>query len=184
MTNEPTFKPEGSAASVGADAATDIPTPRPLRLLLVGIRLMMLVGIGSLLLASLTLLVFGAVETFRHVIMVATPIGAAMTNREVFLASIKLIDLVLLATILQVVAFGLYALFIDSKIPVPQWLRTGDVDDLKFKLAGIVVVMLAVLFLEEVIGWGSGRDLLPLGIAIAAMIVALSYFIRAHPDKG
>ena len=75
-------------------------------------------------------------------------------------------------------------MFIDSKIPVPQWLRTGDVDDLKFKLAGIVVVMLAVLFLEEVIGWGSGRDLLPLGIAIAAMIVALSYFIRVHPDKG
>ena len=66
-----------------------------------------------------------------------------MTNREVFLASIKLIDLVLLATILQVVAFGLYALFIDSDPRSRQWLRTGDVDDLKFKLAGIVVVMLA-----------------------------------------
>ena len=100
-----------------------------------------------------------------------------------FLASIKLVDLVLLATILQVVAFGLYALFIDSRIHVPAWLRTGTVDSLKNKLAGIVVVMLAVLFLEEVIHWGSERDLLPLGIAIAAMVAALSYFIGNHSDK-
>ena len=122
MTNEPTFKPEGSATSGRGRCRHGHLDATASHLLLIGIRIMMLVGIGSLLLASLTLLVFGAVETFRHVIMVATPIGAAMTNREVFLASIKLIDLVLLATILQVVAFGLYALFIDSKIPVPQWL--------------------------------------------------------------
>ena len=167
-----------------ARSTTDLRTPRVVRSLLTGARLAMLVGIVTLLAAAVTLLVFGAVETYRHIVMIVAPVGADMTNREVFLASIKLIDLVLLATILQVVAFGLYALFIDSDLPVPAWLRTGDVDDLKFKLAGIVVVMLGVLFLEEVIHWSSDRDLMPLGLAIAAVIIALSYFIRAHPDKG
>lgn len=164
--------------------AANLPTPRFVRTLLTGARLAMLIGIGTLLAAAVTLLLFGAVETYHHIAMIVAPGDKDIANREVFLASTKLIDLVLLATILQVVAFGLYALFIDNEVPVPRWLRTGDVDDLKFKLAGIVVVMLGVLFLEEVIHWSSDRDLMPMGLAIAAVIVALSYFIRAHPDKG
>lgn len=163
---------------------TDLPSPASMLWVLWGARVIMIVGVGSLLLASATLLVYGAIETFRHVTLLVAPAGAPLTNREIFLASIKLIDLVLLATILQVVAIGLYSLFIDSAIPMPQWLRTADVDDLKYKLAGIVAIMLGVLFLEQVIQSGGERDLLALGIAIAAVIVALSYFIRAHPEKG
>jgi uncharacterized membrane protein YqhA len=67
---------------------------------------------------------------------------------------------------------------------VPEWLRTADVDDLKCKLAGIVAVMLGVLFLEQVIQSGGEGELLALGIAIAAVIAALSYFIKVHPDQG
>jgi uncharacterized membrane protein YqhA len=164
-------------------ATTDLASPRLLRWLFTAARLAMLIGIVSLLVAAVTLLVFGAVSTFQHVALLTSPAAAELANRDVFFASIKLMDLVLLATILQVVAFGLYALFIDSRIDVPQWLRSEDVDSLKAKLAGIVVVMLGVLFLEEVIHFGSGRDLLPFGIAVAAVVVALSYFIVAHPKK-
>jgi uncharacterized membrane protein YqhA len=145
-------------------------------------RLVMVVGIASLLLASVTLLVFGAVETYRHITLLVAPAGAPLTNREVYLACIKLIDVALLATIMQLVAIGLYSLFIDSEIPVPQWLRTTDVDDLKCKLAGIVAIMLGVLFLEHVIESGGEGELLALGIATAAVILALSYFIKVHPD--
>lgn len=165
-------------------AAANLQTPRIVWSLLTGARLTMLIGIVALLAAAVTLMIFGAIETYHHITLILAPGDKDIVNREVFLASTKLIDLVLLATILQVVAFGLYALFIDKDVPVPAWLRTGDVDDLKFKLAGIVVVMLGVLFLEEVIHWSSDRDLMPLGLAIAAVIIALSYFIRAHPDKG
>jgi uncharacterized membrane protein YqhA len=140
---------------------------------------MMLVGILSLIAAAATLLLFGAIETYRHIVKIVAPVGDGLTNREVFLASIKLVDLVLLATVLQVVAIGLYALFIESDIPVPRWLRTDDVDDLKHKLAGIVVVMLGVLFLEQVINAPSGGELLSLGIGVAAVILALSYFMRS-----
>ena len=157
-------------------------TPPPARWLFGAARLAMLIGIASLLVAAATLLMFGAVQTYHYIAEIVAPTGAKLTNREVFLASIKLVDLVLLATVLQVVAIGLYALFIDSNIPVPSWLKKDGVDGLKNKLAGIVVVMLGVLFLEQVITSATGPDLLPLGIAIGIVIVALSYFIRAHRD--
>ncbi|HEX2526373.1 MAG TPA: hypothetical protein VHL31_08730 [Geminicoccus sp.] len=62
-------------------------------------------------------------------------------------------------------------------------MRSSDVDGLKQKLAGIVAVMLAVLFLEQVITAAAEQELLAWGIAIAAVIFALGYFIRSHPPS-
>ena len=180
VTTEPTSGPAPAAPQPG----TDIRSPPIVIWILTAARLAMGIGIGSLLVASGVILVFGAIETFNHVALQLSPAGKDITNREMFLASIKLIDLVLIATILQVVAIGIYSLFIDSQIPLPVWLRTADVDDLKFKLAGIVVVMLGVLYLELFITWAGDRDVLAPGLGVAAVIVALSYFIRVHPDKG
>jgi uncharacterized membrane protein YqhA len=164
--------------------STDLHLPEVVLHILQAARMMMGVGIASLLVAAAVLLVFGAVETYRHVALLLTPADPELTNREAFLTSIKLIDLVLLATILQAVAVGLYSLFIDSAVPVPRWLKATDVDDLKHRVGGLVVIMLGVLFLEQVIHGSGERDLLPLGIAIAAVMAALSYFIRARPHRG
>jgi hypothetical protein len=43
--------------------------------------------------------------------------------------------------------------------------------------------MLAVLFLEQVITAAAEQELLAWGIAIAAVIFALGYFIRSHPPS-
>ena len=153
---------------------------RLVNLILTATRLVMLIGISCLFLAAFALLVFGAVSTIRHIAMLLAPEGSALTNRQVFLASIKLVDLVLLATVLQVAGFSLFSLFINHNIPVPSWLRADDVDGLKHKLAGIVVVMLGVLYLEQVIDTPAAQGLLPMGLGVAAVILALSYFIRSH----
>lgn len=171
------IEPQPSSDTPAAPAGR---TASGVRLLLGATRLMMIIGILSLIAAAATLLLFGAIETYRHIVKIVAPVGAGLTNREVFLASIKLVDLVLLATVLQVVAIGLYALFIESDIPVPPWLRINDVDGLKHKLAGIVAVMLGVLFLEQVINAPGAVELLALGIGVAAVIWALSYFMRGH----
>ncbi|WP_191062562.1 YqhA family protein [Geminicoccus harenae] len=117
--------------------ATEADPPRPtaihpgVRLFLWVSKLITLIGILSLMVAACTLLAFGAIETGRYVILLVSPGDAQLTNRQMFLASIKLVDLVLLATVLQVVAFGLYSLFIDRGIPAPMWLRTSDFDGLR-----------------------------------------------------
>jgi uncharacterized membrane protein YqhA len=171
-------------ADPAAPPATAEPPPpigRPVVIALKALRLVMILGIAALLLASATLLVYGVVETIRHIVRLVM-LDSEATSR-IFLSSIKLIDLILLATIMQVVGIGLCSLFVSRNLPVPDWLRTTDVDELKYKLAGIVAVMLGVLFLEQVFSWGSDRDLMPLGIGIAAVILALSYFIGKRPEK-
>jgi uncharacterized membrane protein YqhA len=57
------------------------------------------------------------------------------------------------------------------------------VDGLKNQLAGIVVTLLGVLYLEQVITSAGSPDVMPLGIGIAAVILALCYFIRSHPRE-
>jgi uncharacterized membrane protein YqhA len=147
-------------------------------------RLAMLVAIATLVAAATVLVVLGAASTARLLATMVGPQSVETSSRELFLLSVKLLDRVLLATVLAVVAIGLFSLFIDERIPAPQWLHKADVDSLKNKLAGIIAVMLGVLFLEKLIPGGGTPELLPTGIAIAAVILALSYFIRSHPGGG
>jgi uncharacterized membrane protein YqhA len=49
-------------------------------------------------------------------------------------------------TVFYIIALGLYELFVDDRVELPQWLIIRNIDDLKNKLAGVVVVVMAVLF--------------------------------------
>ena len=54
------------------------------------------------------------------------------------------IDAILLGTVLLVIGYGLYELFIDADIDVPLWLRVRNLDDLKSKLIGVVVAIIEI----------------------------------------
>jgi uncharacterized membrane protein YqhA len=174
---------EPHSPTPAAPGATPGAGERSALLALKTLQLVTILGIAALLLASAILLLYGVVETMLYILRLVVPGPEPLTNRDMFLSSIKLIDLILLATIMQVVGIGLYSLFISRNLPVPDWLRTTHIDELKLKLAGIVAIMLGVLFLEQVFYWGSERDLIPLGIGIGVVILALSYFIKSHPEK-
>ena len=51
------------------------------------------------------------------------------------------VDAILLGTVLLVIGYGLYELFVDDLIEVPSWLQVKDLDDLKSKLIGVVVAI-------------------------------------------
>jgi uncharacterized membrane protein YqhA len=89
---------------------------------------------------------------------------------------IKLTDVFLLGTVLYIVALGLYELFFDPTLPLPPWLIIKDLDDLKEKLVGVIVVLLGVTFLGEVVSWDGQSDILRLGIAVALVIATLILF--------
>lgn len=46
-----------------------------------------------------------------------------------------------------------------TKIQLPDWLEIHTLDDLKDKLIGVIVVVLAVLFLGQIVAWDGQRDL-------------------------
>ncbi len=57
----------------------------------------------------------------------------------------------MLAVVLYIMAVGLYELFIDDNLDLPAWLVIHNLEDLKEKLVGVVIVVLAVFFLGRVI---------------------------------
>jgi uncharacterized membrane protein YqhA len=88
------------------------------------------------------------------------------------------VDAILLGTVLLVIGYGLYELFVDPELKVPDWLQVRDLDDLKSKLIGVVVAIIAVVFVgvfvdsnreDEVVAYGLGAGVLVAGLAIFAL---------------
>ena len=102
---------------------------------------------------------------------------SAVHSKTLAVEFIELIDLFLLGTVLYIVALGLYELFIDDKLPMPNWLIIRDLDDLKDKLLGVVIVLLGVTFLGKVVTWDGSKSIVYFGAAIAAVILALGLFV-------
>jgi uncharacterized membrane protein YqhA len=123
---------------------------------------------------AVTLVVVAAADTVRAI---AGAFTGVLTIKNATLEFIEIADVFLLATVLYIMALGLYELFIDDSLPLPAWLEIRTLDDLKDKLVGVVVVVMAVLFLGSVIGGGDAEALMMRGVGIAAVIAALGYFL-------
>ncbi|HEY3992962.1 MAG TPA: YqhA family protein [Ktedonobacteraceae bacterium] len=100
--------------------------------------------------------------------------------RHFVLECIEVLDAFLLGTAFFIVALGLYELFIKRTDSTPDWLHVRDLDDLKSRLLGVIVVVMSVFFLEQVINWDGKRDILSLGVAEALMIGAITLAILIH----
>ena len=144
--------------------------------------------IGSFV-ASAAALTYGGVATVMVVL-------GAFRRREFSEAGAKhlavdlvgMIDLFLLGTVLYIVAAGLYQLFVDPDLPLPRWLLITTLDDLKERLLGVVIVLLAVTFLGDVVEWDGDWNLLAEGLSVALVLGVLALTIvvlaRAHPPGG
>jgi uncharacterized membrane protein YqhA len=147
-------------------------------------RYLILLAVIGAFIAATTLLIYGVVEAFQ---LVSETISSGKVSskgaKTLALAFIELVDLLLLGTVFYIIALGLYELFIDDRVPVPLWLQIHDLDDLKSKLIGVIIVVLGVLFLGQVVTWNGERDLLGFGAAIALVIGALTYFLGSRTRK-
>ena len=149
------------------------------RQVLVNSRYLVLIAVVGSLIGSVAVLLSGAltvvglaVDAFRS--------GAFTTEGARYTAvhAIEMIDLFLLGTVLLIVALGLYELFIDEGLPTPAWLVIASLEDLKEKLLRVVIVMLGVTFLGHVVTWDGSGQILQLGVAIGAVLAALSLLVR------
>lgn len=118
----------------------------------------------------------GSLEILQVVISAVTSeYGLKETIVEVLTA----VDAILLGTVLLVIGYGLYELFIDAEIEVPLWLRVRDLDDLKSKLIGVVVAILAVVFVGVFVDSNRSEDVISYGVGAGALVLGLAIFAFA-----
>lgn len=125
---------------------------------------------------ALLLMGQGSVEMVKVVIDAITD-GA--TLKETIVDVLTAVDAILLGTVLLVIGYGLYELFIDADIEVPLWLRVRDLDDLKSKLIGVVVAIVAVVFVGVFVDSNRADEVIAYGVGAGALVVGLAVFAWA-----
>ncbi|MFM1973078.1 MAG: hypothetical protein RLZZ345_162 [Actinomycetota bacterium] len=95
------------------------------------------------------------------------------------------VDAILLGTVLLVIGYGLYELFVDDLIEVPSWLQVKDLDDLKSKLIGVVVAIISVVFVGVFVDANRADEVLAYGLGAGALVAGLALFAYAtrKPSK-
>lgn len=89
------------------------------------------------------------------------------------------VDAILLGTVLLVIGYGLYELFVDTRLEVPQWLQVRDLDDLKSKLIGVVVAIISVVFVGVFVDANRAADVVSYGLGAGALVAGLALFALA-----
>jgi uncharacterized membrane protein YqhA len=141
-------------------------------------RVLVIIAIIGMIITSVVVIVTAFSEVFR---IISFFIHEGMLSEEAgtFLSVnvTEMIDLYLLGLVLIIMSLGLYQLFIDPDVDLPEWLDTPSFDILKARLLIVVVVVLPVMFLGYAATATDGTFIAGLGIAISLVMIATGYII-------
>ena len=148
-------------------------------------RLLMLVGVAGSLLMAVIVLWMSAVDLAvlaGDAISYTSAADRTDVRTDLISGVVKTIDSFLLAAILVLVAFGLYELFVSRLDPArdgpssPRILLVLSIDDLKDRIAKLVVLILVIEFFQRSLQaeLDQAEDLLKLAGAISLVAVALT----------
>jgi uncharacterized membrane protein YqhA len=148
-------------------------------------RILVTIAIFGLLLTSVVVIITGFAELFR-ILSYLMEYGLLNEGVGTFLAVTvtEMIDLYLIGLVLLIIATGLYQLFIDPNLDVPEWLDTPSFEALKARLLIVVVVVLAVMFLGYAAEATDAIFIVGMGIAISLVIAACGYIISIHAQAN
>ena len=144
-------------------------------------RILVIIAIIGMIVTSILVILFGIGELVR-ILSFLMHEGILSEEAGKFLAVTvtEMIDLYLLGLVLMIMSLGLYQLFIDPKLDLPEWLDTPTFDTLKARLLVVVVVVLAVMFLGYAATATDGILIAGIGIAISLVIFACGYILSIH----
>lgn len=132
-------------------------------------------AIGSII-GAFVLMAIGFLDIIRSLVKLmdtATPL------KESVVSILTAVDALLLSTVLLVIGYGLYELFVDSTVKLPAWLQINSLDDLKSKLIGVVVAIIAVVFVGILVEMTNAQDVMFIGAGAGAVLIGLGVFSLA-----
>jgi len=136
-------------------------------------RFVVIVPALAAIVGAIVLMILGSVEILWAALDVVVD---QVPLKETIVDVLASIDAILLGTVLLVIGYGLYELFVDTNINVPDWLEINNLDDLKAKLIGVIVAIIAVIFVGELVDSESANDVMYYGIGSGAVVLALAAF--------
>jgi|SRR5450756_226465 len=139
---------------------------------LIPVVVLTLAGAGAFVYGA-ALFVHSAAEIIGHPFPVGDKIGLFLL----------VVDLFLVGATMLIAAIGFYELFVghvsaDRQHGLPDWLVMRDLDDLKARVVSMLVMVAAASFVNGVVDFHGGHDILFLGSAVAVVITALTLFLR------
>lgn len=159
-------------------------------------RFIVLFAVVASLLTSIAMFYIATVDAWYmliHLLEYASPtLDTAARNHlraETVTHVVEIVDGYLLATVLLIFALGLYELFI-SKIDIASFSKTASnvliinsLDDLKGRLAKVILMILIVRFFEYAIGMHIETALNLLYLAAGIALIGLALFLTHESDK-
>jgi len=129
-----------------------------------------------LLVTSVFALLWGTVKAIKVWSLMISSFGQ---DTAISLGMIQLVDAFLIAVILFIFAVSVYELFIGD-LALPSWMAVRNLDELKVKLGSVIVLVMAVRFVEHLFEeHATPLDVVYYAIAtalVAAALIAFGYF--------
>lgn len=145
------------------------------------LRFVLIVPIMISMIGAFMMFAVGASHTYKAA--TAILLNADFSNPGVTLPIIKALDAFLIGIILFIFSFGIYDFFVSILEPAeyagirPDWFKFETTGELKTKMVELVLVILAILFFEQMIAnVGTFEDpvlflIIPVGAAILAISI-------------
>jgi uncharacterized membrane protein YqhA len=143
-------------------------------------RFIVIIPSAASIIGAIVLMILGSIEIVRSAIDVVVK---QIPLKETVVAVLTSVDAILLGTVLLVIGYGLYELFVDTNLEVPDWLEINTLDDLKAKLIGVVVAIIAVIFVGVLVDAKSSNEVMYYGVGAGAVVLALAAFTFTSKKK-
>lgn len=138
-------------------------------------RLIVVVAVLAVLLAAFSLFLLGAWLALTTVWTTWRDVaGGEIGSTDIILRFLEIVTVMLKAVFFYLIGVGFYSLFI-SPLNVTVALGVESLNDLESKIISVIVVIMAVDFLERFIR-GEGLDLLYSAASLAVVVAALVFF--------
>ena len=137
-----------------------------------------IVAVLSLMVAAIVTFLWGAWKTVLFVVLLT---GSSAESQAV-LALLDMMDTFLIGTVLFIFSLGLYELFI-GRLQTPEWLVIDDLGKLKAKLSDVIVVFMAIKFLDKLLQAKNYQEVFWYAASVAVVAAVLIAFNRFRTEK-
>jgi uncharacterized membrane protein YqhA len=144
--------------------------------------LVIIVPVITLFISAVIFGLYGAYLTIDAIVKFIT-VPAQREVVELVPKFFSVIDMFLLAMVLYLFALGLYELFV-GKLNIPPALSIESVDELKAKLASVIILFVAIAYVKLLVDWKNPVETLLFGAATGILIAVLIQYYKAKEGHG